>query len=192
MQFQEHGSANKFDFSTSRQFGFLGDPFVAETGSFVPITGAVEFTGYRVVRVDHDAADETVFVANVGDTVDEVFNPDSFNKPIDVKFDGDVMMVVDFGVFEPGLNKMQPGIGKVWLVAHGPEALDRFPRAADRIVETGTPDQADNTSGCPPPEEGSTAHSDPDNEGQTPDCPHPNAPSAGDPSSREPRSDEAN
>jgi hypothetical protein len=120
VQFQEHGSANKFDFSTSRRFGFLGDPFVAETGSFVPITGAVEFTGYRVVRVDHDAADDTAFIANVGETVDEVFNPDSFNKPIDVKFDSDVMTIVDFGVFEPGLNRMQPGTGKVWLVAHGP------------------------------------------------------------------------
>ncbi len=133
---QEHASENKFAFSASPDFGFLGDAFVAETGSFLLQTGAVEFTGYRVVGADRAACEDSVFVANIGTTLDEVFDPDSVNKPIDVKFDGDVMMIVDLGVFEPGVGKAQPGTGKVWLVADDRAAIERFPGAADRIAET--------------------------------------------------------
>ncbi|HEX7021262.1 MAG TPA: hypothetical protein VF171_00285, partial [Trueperaceae bacterium] len=111
-----HTSANKFDFSPGTTFGFDGDLFVAYTGSFVPITGAVQFVGYKVVRVERDTGEVDDFIANTGDTAEEVFDPESFNKPIDVEFRDDAMLVVDFGVFEPGLKIMQPGTGKVWIV----------------------------------------------------------------------------
>lgn len=125
-QLEEHSSANKFDFSTSERFGHVGDLFVAETGSFVPITGALEFRGYKVVRVDRATGESTDFVVNDGDTVEELFEPEGFNKPIDVKFADDVMFIVDFGVFEPGLELAKPGTGKVWLVAADDEPINRL------------------------------------------------------------------
>lgn len=117
-EFTQHSSANKFDCSTSDGFGHFGQPFVAETGALVPITGADELTGYRVVRVDRSTHQVLDFIKHKSDTVASIFQPNGFNKPIDVKFDGDVMLIVDFGMFEPGLNISQPNTGKVWLVFH--------------------------------------------------------------------------
>jgi hypothetical protein len=118
-QFELHSSANRFDFSTSKKFKHVGDIFVAETGSFIPVTGADQFTGYKVVRVDRDTGAVHDFIVNTGNTAEEIFNPDSFNKPIDVKFDDELMLVLDFGIYEPGLGLFQPGTGKVWIVSHG-------------------------------------------------------------------------
>lgn len=115
-QFEDHSSANKFDFSTAPHFRFLGDLFVAETGSFVPVTGATEFTGYKVVRVDRKTGHVTDFIVHTSNTQNVIFDPGGFNKPIDVKFRGESMLIVDFGVLEKGLNIQQPGTGKVWVV----------------------------------------------------------------------------
>lgn len=118
-QFELHSSANKFDFATDQKFKFVGDIFVAETGSFVPVSGAQEFVGYKVVRVDRRTGQVSDFIANRGRTPEERFDAQSFNKPIDVKFRGEFMFIVDFGVFEPGLMIQQPNSGKLWLVSHG-------------------------------------------------------------------------
>lgn len=120
-----HTSANKFDIATNSGFMHEGDLFVAETGSFVPVTGATEFTGFRVVRVDR-GGQVSNFITNTGTTAATIFDPAGFNKPIDVKFRGDVMLIVDFGVFEPGLQLQQPGTGKVWAVCHGRAACNRL------------------------------------------------------------------
>jgi hypothetical protein len=111
------------EFSTSRRFGDVGDVFVAETGSFVPVTGAFRFTGYKVVRVDGRTGAVSDFIVNTGDNIEEVIDPDGFNKPIDVKFLGDTMLIVDFGVFEPGLGKIQRRPARCGLVSRG-----RMPR----------------------------------------------------------------
>jgi hypothetical protein len=116
-QFELHSSANKFDFSTHAHFGSVGDLFVAETGSFVPVTGAQAFVGYKVVQVDRETGTVSDFIVNEGDTVEEIFDPSGFNKPIDVKFQDGTMFIVDFGVYEPGLGLAQPGTGKVWTVS---------------------------------------------------------------------------
>jgi hypothetical protein len=121
-QFELHSSANKLDFSTSPGFRHVGDIFVAETGSIVPITGADRFVGYKVVRVDRQTGAVHDFVVNTGNTADEIFNPDSLNKPIDVKFDGELMLIADFGVWEPALGLFQPGTGKIWVVSLGRRA----------------------------------------------------------------------
>ena len=118
-EFEEHSSANKFDFSTSQFFKHVGDIFVAETGSFVHVTGADEFSGYKVVRVDRQSGGVSDFITHTGETAEEILSPTGFDKPIDVKFRNGLMFIVDFGVFEPGLNLQQPGTGKVWIVSHG-------------------------------------------------------------------------
>jgi hypothetical protein len=45
-----------------------------------------------------------------------IFEPSGMNKPIDVKFRGPEMFIVDFGVLEPSLNLMMPNTGKIWRV----------------------------------------------------------------------------
>ena len=123
-EFEEHSSANKFGFSTSMKFKFVGDIFVAETGSFPPVTGASEFAGYKVVRVNRRTGQVSDFIAHPEDsTADEIFDPSGFNKPIDVKFRSGLMYIVDFGVFEPAPNLQQPGTGKVWVVSHGKSGI---------------------------------------------------------------------
>ncbi|ACL62919.1 glucose/sorbosone dehydrogenase-like protein [Methylobacterium nodulans] len=116
-QFEYHSSANKFDFSTDDQFGSVGDLFVAETGSFVPVTGAQDLVGYKVVQVDRDTGTVSDFITHTSNTVDDIFDPNGFNKPIDIKFQDSTMFIVDFGVFEPGLNLAQPETGKVWILS---------------------------------------------------------------------------
>jgi hypothetical protein len=115
-QFELHSSANKFDFSPNAHFGAEGNLFVAETGSFVPVTGAQAFVGYKVVQVDPDIGQVSDFIVNTGDTPEEIFEPTGFNKPIDVKFQDGTMFIVDFGVYEPGLDLAQANTGKVWTV----------------------------------------------------------------------------
>jgi hypothetical protein len=115
-EFDNHGSANKLDISTSSGFGHEGDLFVAQTGAFVPVTGAEHFEGYRVSRVDRDTHEVRDFIVNAGDTPDEIFDPRDMNKPIDAKFRGSSLFVVDFGAFEPGLGIAEPGTGKLWTV----------------------------------------------------------------------------
>jgi hypothetical protein len=111
-----HSSANKFDFSSTKDFGFVGDIFVAETGAFVPVTGAEQFVGYKVVRVERNNGNDTDFIEHISQSPAVIFLPTGFNKPIDGKFRGPVMVIVDLGVFEPGVQLQQPGTGKVWIV----------------------------------------------------------------------------
>jgi glucose/arabinose dehydrogenase len=110
-----HVSANKFDFAP-RSFGHEGDVFIAETGAFVPVSGASRFAGYKVVRVD--AATGTVhdFLGRGTRAREHIFQPDALNKPIDVLFEDGAMLVVDFGMFEPGLGIEDAGTGKIWRV----------------------------------------------------------------------------
>jgi glucose/arabinose dehydrogenase len=122
-----HTSANKFDFSTSDQFKQQGSAFVAYTGSFVPITGATEFAGYEVVSVSR-TGQVSEFITHTALTQPVIFDPSGFNKPIDVKFMGDAMLIADFGVFEPGINLVQPNTGKVWAVCHGAAACKKLQR----------------------------------------------------------------
>ena len=68
-------------------------------------------------RKDGEAVKVTEFIANGGNTSEEIFNPDSFNKPIDIKSRGNSMLIVDFGIFEPGLKLEEPGTGKIWTVS---------------------------------------------------------------------------
>jgi glucose/arabinose dehydrogenase len=126
-----HSSANMFDFSRSKAFGYEGDIFIAETGSFPRGTGATTLTGYKVARVDRHSNQVTDFVTHPDFMLNTIF-PGScsspvataFNKPIDVHIRGSEMFIVDFGVLLPAdpafcaqtLNV--PNSGKIWKVTH--------------------------------------------------------------------------
>lgn len=104
-----HGQTN----SSSTITSLLSHPFV-------PVTGAMQFAGFKVVwvnRKDVEVGKVTQFIVNEGNTSEEISNPDSFNKPIDIKSRRNFMLIVDFGMFEPGLKLEEPGTGKIWTVS---------------------------------------------------------------------------
>lgn len=114
-ELENHSSANMFDFSPNSDFGYMGDIFIAETGSIPPGTGATALVGYKVARIDRDTGVVSDFIAHTSNTMASVFDSSGFNKPIDVKFRGVNMYVVDFGVFVPATPT--PGTGKIWMVS---------------------------------------------------------------------------
>ncbi len=109
-----HSSANMFDFSGTAAFGFQGDIFIAETGSIPPGTGATALVGYKVARIDRNTGQVSDFISHPTNTESVIFAPDGFNKPIDVRFRGPRMFIVDFGVFAPA--PLTPNSGKIWMV----------------------------------------------------------------------------
>jgi glucose/arabinose dehydrogenase len=114
-ELENHSSANMFDFSPNSGFGFMGDIFIAETGSIPPGTGATSLVGYKVARIDRGTGAVSDFIAHTSNDTATIFDPSGFNKPIDVKFRGKDMFIADFGVFAPA--KPAPGTGKIWRVS---------------------------------------------------------------------------
>jgi glucose/arabinose dehydrogenase len=114
-ELENHSSANLFDFSPNAGFGFMGDIFIAETGSIPPGTGATSLVGFKVARIDRSTGEVSDFIAHPSNDMATIFDPSGFNKPIDVKFRGVNMFIADFGVFPPA--KITPGSGKIWMVS---------------------------------------------------------------------------
>jgi len=114
-ELENHSSANLFDFSPNADFGFMGDIFIAETGSIPPGTGATSLIGYKVARIDRGTGEVTDFITHTVSDVSTIFRPNGFNKPIDVKFRNGNMFIADFGVFPPAA--VTPGSGKIWMVS---------------------------------------------------------------------------
>jgi hypothetical protein len=87
-----------FDFSRTATFGYQGDIFIAETGSIPTGTGASSLTGFKVARIDRSTGQVSDFVTHPTNGSAVIFAPNGFNKPIDVRFSGPDMFIVDFGV----------------------------------------------------------------------------------------------
>jgi hypothetical protein len=114
-----HGSANMFDFSTTQDFGFKGDILIAETGSIPTGTGAETLTGFKVARIERGSGKVSDFVTHTSNTQSVIFAVAGFNKPIDVRFHGSEMLIVDivdFGVSNPATPTANSG--KIWKVTH--------------------------------------------------------------------------
>ncbi|WP_420459975.1 T9SS type A sorting domain-containing protein [Neolewinella sp.] len=110
-------SVTGFTASVSDSFGYRNDLFVTESGSFGPQTGIFRYTGYRVTRVDASSGARSPFIVNEGSTAEELLDAEGFNKPVADMFIGDTLAIVDLGVLEPGINLLQSGTGKVWLLS---------------------------------------------------------------------------
>ncbi len=132
-----HVAAAKLDASPREDFAPLGELFIAESGAFVPITGATALVGYKVVRVDPATGTVTDFVSYTDPTEEELFAPDAFSKPIDAKFFDARLFIVDFGVFEPGLELQEPGTGKVWSVVRSPAPPPTCPPDTPQCTDDG-------------------------------------------------------
>jgi len=79
--------------------------------------GATSLTGYKVARIDRKTGLVTDFVTHPMNTAAVIFVPNGFNKPIDVRFRGPEMFVVDFGV-GAGAPMQIPNSCKIWKVTH--------------------------------------------------------------------------
>src|SRR5262249_57949068 len=79
---------------------------------------ATSLTGFKVARMDRQTGEVSDFITHPTNGV--IFEPNGFNKPIDVRFRGPEMFIVDFGVFAPPPPQMtMPNTGKVWKVVRG-------------------------------------------------------------------------
>jgi glucose/arabinose dehydrogenase len=123
----ENAAATKFDFSTSSNFGFKGQMFLAEFGSGTPLTGSDDnLNGYTVVRIDPATKEAQPFLSNKtkGPSGKEYVSTEGPRHPVEAKFspDGEVLYVVDIGVigFELGgagpFPLPSPGTGVIWRI----------------------------------------------------------------------------
>jgi glucose/arabinose dehydrogenase len=121
----ENAAATKFDFSTSNDFGYKGQMFLAEFGSGTPATGDPNPIHYMVVRVDPGTKTATPFLSSRSpvEDIEKGVTPGP-RRPVEAKFspDGKVLYIVDMGVigFAPaGAGPFPvpvPGTGVIWRI----------------------------------------------------------------------------
>jgi hypothetical protein len=69
-----------------------------------------------MVRVNPRTGAKSEFIAQVSATPASIFQLAGFEEPVDVKFRGNTMYVVDLGAFGPGIGMEGFGTGRVWVV----------------------------------------------------------------------------
>jgi glucose/arabinose dehydrogenase len=121
--FPPHAAANGFAFSTSADFGFVGDAFVALYGDLAPITTArlARPVGYKVVRVDMRRRTVVDFAVNRIEGPASKLPHEGFERPSHCRFGPDgALYVVDWGEIdiapEVGSVRMQAGSGTLWRI----------------------------------------------------------------------------
>lgn len=119
--FQKGVSADGFAFSTSDDFGWKGDLFIAEWGALgFGLQPPHGLPGYDVVRVHFDVdpqgvvvgTNKSTFLTNRTQGSASTNGQNGFEHPIDVRFsaDGKTMYVLDYGAGG------KTGSGKIWAV----------------------------------------------------------------------------
>lgn len=118
-----HSSSNGMDFSTSSEFGFTGNAFIAQLGDMAPNVGKVLGpVGFKVVMVNVEKKTIHDFAVNKGkkNGPASVLKNGGLERPVDVTFsnDGETLYVVDFGIIEISGDKTIPhkGTGVVWKI----------------------------------------------------------------------------
>jgi glucose/arabinose dehydrogenase len=121
--FPPHAAANGFAFSRSREFGFVGDAFVALFGDLAPITTPRLTTpvGYKVVRVDMRNRVVRDFAVNRIEGPASKLPHAGFERPSHCAFGPDgALYVVDWGEIdiapEAAGVRMQAGSGTLWRI----------------------------------------------------------------------------
>ncbi len=118
-----HSSSNGMDFSTSEEFGFKGNAFIAQLGDMAPNVGKVLGpVGFKVVMVDVAKKTASDFAVNRGKTNGPAskLKTGGLERPVAVKFspDGKSLYVIDFGIIEISGDKTisHKGTGLVWKI----------------------------------------------------------------------------
>jgi outer membrane receptor protein involved in Fe transport len=119
--FTSHAAVSGLTFSPGGEFGFGGDAFLAEYGTFAPVTTGVNVlpAGFRVVRLDMKTREVHDFATNDLPGPAYLNQQNGFNRPVDVLFGPDrSLYVVDWGAStlnDTGLI-LVPGTGVVWRI----------------------------------------------------------------------------
>lgn len=118
-----HSSSNGMDFSTSDDFGYKGQVFIAQLGDMAPNVGKVLGpVGFKVVKVDVEKGVVRDFAVNKGEENGPAskLKKGGFERPVAVKFspDGKSLYVVDFGILEisGGKTVSHKDTGMVWKI----------------------------------------------------------------------------
>jgi hypothetical protein len=120
----------QLDFCRSADFGHQGEFFLAEVGDMTPITGRdKEHAGYQVVRINPMTGEYAPFFYarsdRLGPTGFEYVVTAGPKRPVDVRFKGDALYVVDVGaivVLPTAYPTPKPyeGSGVIWRITrHG-------------------------------------------------------------------------
>ncbi len=118
-----HSSSNGFDFSTSADFGYPGQAFVAQFGDMAPNVGKVLGpVGFKIVRVNVQNGVIEEFAANIGkdNGPSSMFGLGGLERPVAARFspDGKALYIADFGILtmtEQGPNP-QKNTGVIWKI----------------------------------------------------------------------------
>jgi glucose/arabinose dehydrogenase len=120
--FDVHSSSNGFDFSTSPEFGHVGQAFVAQFGDMAPGVGKVlSPVGFKVVRVVQETGIIEDFAVNKGKTNGPAswLKAGGLERPVAARFDpsGTALYVVDFGVMMMAEKPVpQKETGVLWRI----------------------------------------------------------------------------
>jgi glucose/arabinose dehydrogenase len=122
-RFAVHASANGLDFSRNRDFGYVGQAFVALFGDQAPAVGKVLHpVGFQVVRVNIEDGTIEPFATNQGRKNGPAsrLRTGGLERPVAARFDraGAALYVVDFGVLRQTKKKSYPqgGTGVLWRI----------------------------------------------------------------------------
>lgn len=120
MTFDSHSAANGLSFAP-REFGHEGDGFIANFGTFAPLTSGlnIEPTGFSITRVDLKNKKSEIFASNKIPGPAYINRQGGFNRPSDVMFGPDsALYVTDWGaakLTEKGME-LVPGSGAIWRI----------------------------------------------------------------------------
>ena len=143
--FSTHTAVSGLTFSPGGEFGFGGDAFLAQYGTFAPVTTGINVrpAGFQVVRLDMKTREVHDFASNDLPGPAYINQQNGFNRPVDVLFGPDrSLYVVDWGAStlnDTGLI-LVPGTGVVWRIYR--EGQQTAARANGPVVvaAAGTPE----------------------------------------------------
>lgn len=120
--FLPHSTIAGFDINYNRSFGAYGDVFIAEHGSFGPITmgrsAPYDGIGNKVSRINMSNGEVSTFINNRTGTSFYSSMGGGFGRPVDITFGPDgAMYVLDIGVSDRRyINQYIPNTGVIWRV----------------------------------------------------------------------------
>lgn len=122
LTFPTHSGTNGIAFSNSDDFGYKGDLFVAEFGTYTVPTAGFNITpnGFRVSKVNMETKEVTSFASNFLPGPSYINQSGGLNRPSDVVFGPDnSLYIVDWGATTIGTDgvKYVPGSGVLWRVS---------------------------------------------------------------------------
>lgn len=120
--FPPHSSIIGFDFNYNQGFGYYGDVFIAEYGSYGPVTmgEAAAYAGvnHRVSRINMQTGEIVTFISNKSGLPANIEGEGGLGRPVDVKFGPDhAMYILDYGISDSLVPRIIiPETGVLWRV----------------------------------------------------------------------------